>query len=200
MIRTRKFLASLISLVLSFGALALNVPISRAQSLGVNQPQPTRAAGKYYATSYSRWVAHTITNTAAAAGAIQVDVGVPTTQGASDARFINAFQNSFPKTGGVAPILVDVGSVQETITPTASSGCTSPQNQTSGGSTCVISGTFNNAHGQGAIIQSGTFGLQEAINDAVLGGGGVVVIDQVWRKLGGTSAMITAASVGNNVN
>lgn len=46
-------------------------------------------------------------------------------------------------------------------------------------------------------IRSGTFGLQEAINDATATGGGNVVVDTQW---GGTTAMITNAAGNSNVS
>ncbi len=91
-----------------------------------------------------------------------------------------------------APITVGIGANVETVTPTAVSGCTigAPQG------TCQVTATFANTHGSGEMIFSGTGGLQEAINDAFKGGGGMVVIDQLWL---GTNAIITAAVPYANV-
>lgn len=94
-----------------------------------------------------------------------------------------------------APLLFDIGSAAETVTPSAVSGA----NTYSPGS-CLLTATFGNAHGQGCLVQSGTAGLQEAINAANTSGGGVVNIDQTWVGLGGTSAMITAAVNGTKVS
>ncbi len=89
-----------------------------------------------------------------------------------------------------APITVDIGSNAETVTPTAVSGCTS---QAQFAQACSVTASFNNLHGAGVSISSGTAGLQEAINDAFLGGGGLVTIDGYWSQLGGTNAIAYAA-------
>jgi hypothetical protein len=82
------------------------------------------------------------------------------------------------------PITIGAGTTKETVTPTAVSGCIpSIQNGGPGAPvTCQISATFANAHGQGEVVTSGTFGIQEAINDAAFfnassGAIGRVVID-----------------------
>lgn len=185
----------LLSLITALTFLLGSVPFSVGQS-GATLPQPSRSAGVFYAASYGKWVAHTGTNTAASPGAIVADVGLPTSSGSSDARQFNPFQGSFPKGGGFVPLLVDVGSAQESVTPTATGGCTTPQNQSSSGSLCTLTGTFAQAHGANAYITSATFGLQEAINDAAQSGGGVVVVDSGWL---GTTAQLLAASVAANV-
>jgi hypothetical protein len=93
--------------------------------------------------------------------------------------------------GGATPITVNPGGAnQETVTPTTISGCNLfPQN--SSNPTCQVTATFSNVHAQGESIQSGSAGLQEAINDAIASGGGVPVIDALWTKAGGTQAMAT---------
>lgn len=85
-----------------------------------------------------------------------------------------------------APILV-IDAAQETVTPTGVS--------INSDGTVTITGNFTNLHGQGAQIASGTVGLQEALNAASASGGGVVVVDSAWTALGGTSAMLAAATV-----
>lgn len=187
----RTYLSIVLSALLAFGGFASP---AFAQS-GTTLPQPSRSAGKYFAASYGKWQAHTTSNTAASAASIIVDVGLPTSSGSSDARLLNPFQNSFPYGGSFAPVLVDFGSIQDNVTTTATTGCTQPQ----AGSTCILTGTFTNAHGAGALVTSGSFGLQEAINDAAQSGGGTVVIDGAWTALGGTNAILTAAVVANNV-
>lgn len=88
-----------------------------------------------------------------------------------------------------APLLVGVGSNQETVTPSAVS-CSTPQVYGS----CTFTATFANQHGINEPVSSGTFGLQEAINAANSAGGGVIYLNTRWQVLGGTSAMITAAA------
>lgn len=90
-----------------------------------------------------------------------------------------------------APILVGIGTVQETVTPTSVSGCTLAA--PSGLATCSITGTFNQIHSHGDPVASGTFGLQEAINDAQNSGGGVVSVDSQWLLYGGTKTILAAA-------
>lgn len=85
-----------------------------------------------------------------------------------------------------APILVNDAN-QETVTPTGVAINTD--------GTVTITGNFTHTHGQGSMICSGTAGLQEAINAASAAGGGVVVVDAAWTNLGGTTAMINAATV-----
>ncbi len=93
--------------------------------------------------------------------------------------------------GGATPITVNPGGAnQETVTPTAVSGCnTFPQNTSN--PTCQVTATFSNVHAQGELVSSGSAGLQEAINDAIASGGGMAVIDALWTKAGGTAAMAT---------
>lgn len=84
-----------------------------------------------------------------------------------------------------APVLVGVGSVAEMVTPSAVS-TVFPYS---------LSASFANAHGGGTIVSSGTYGLQEAINLAAQQNGGAVTIDGRWAQLGGTTAMIQAATL-----
>ena len=82
-----------------------------------------------------------------------------------------------------APLLVDAGQPNaEVVTPTAISGCQS-YSQTEPPS-CNITATFANTHGRGAIIKSGTLGLQEAINLANSLGGGYPSFDRVTVNQG----------------
>ncbi len=108
----------------------------------------------------------------------------------------------FPVTTNT-PITVGIGSNAETVTPSAVSNCNLPSSQTAGplGPNCTISATFANLHGPQEPVTSGTYGLQEAINSAntANGGGGTVMIDSRWQALGGTTAIITAATAFNNV-
>ena len=61
--------------------------------------------------------------------------------------------------------------------------------------TCSITATFANTHGPGATVTSGSFGLQEAVNDLNKTTGGLVVID---ASFGGTSATISSATTFSN--
>lgn len=78
----------------------------------------------------------------------------------------------------------------ETATPSAVSNCSSDL----GPNTCQITITVGSTHGQGATLGSGSFGLQEAINDANAGGGGLVAVDQAFVAAGGSSTTITSTA------
>lgn len=80
----------------------------------------------------------------------------------------------------------------ETVTPSAIANCF-PNSLT-----CTLSGTFSFKHISGESIQSGTFGLQEALNIAVANGSGTVLIDASWGGPTGTS-LITAAKGSSSV-
>lgn len=58
--------------------------------------------------------------------------------------------------------------------------------------TCTLSSTFTFKHVAGESIQSGTFGLQEALNIAVTAGSGTVLIDASWQGPSGTSLILAA--------
>jgi hypothetical protein len=88
------------------------------------------------------------------------------------------------------PIIVGAGATRETVTPTAVSGCYIGAPQGS----CQITATFLNAHGQGELVSSGSFGIQEAINDAAFWGGGEVNVDSSENLNFGASS-VTAAVV-----
>lgn len=74
----------------------------------------------------------------------------------------------------------------ETLAPSAIANCF-PNSLT-----CTLSGTFSFKHISGESIQSGTFGLQEAINIAIVAGSGTVVIDASWQGPSGTSVILAA--------
>jgi hypothetical protein len=75
------------------------------------------------------------------------------------------------------PIVIN-DTTPEMVTPTAVSGCYASQgmNQDAVLVTCNVTASFSFTHGVAAIT-SGTGGLAEAIQDAFLWGGGVVVIE-----------------------
>lgn len=66
---------------------------------------------------------------------------------------------------------------------------------TNSASGCSFTAVLSNAHAGGAVLGSATIGLQEAINDAQLAGGGTVVADSFWASAGGTDAMLNGALV-----
>jgi hypothetical protein len=97
----------------------------------------------------------------------------------------------------LVPISVGIGAVQETVTPTAVSGCGVGVNAPN---LCTITAAFTYAHGVGTAITSSTRGLDEAVLVANGNGGGQVEIDAAWYGAGGTAANITAAPVFPNVS
>lgn len=115
---------------------------------------------------------------------------------------VNTRNVSFVPYSVTTPITIGVGSSQETVTPTAVSGC-GVNNLTGTASTCNITATFANTHGPGSPVFTGDFGLEEAIQflqPASASGGGQVMVDQQWYGLGATGATITGAVVYPNVS
>lgn len=176
----------LFSIVLVLAALLVAVPVASAQLVSTPyQPGPgvgeSRVSGRFVASQYWGFQSRVINGGNSATGSQTITV-----QGSygatADGRTFIPFQNG-------TPVLIDVNN-QETVTPTAVS-CFSgaPANSL----TCNITASFNQIHGNGALAQSGTYGLQEAINDAALSGGGIVTVDSQWAALGGTTAMLAAA-------
>lgn len=90
------------------------------------------------------------------------------------------------------PITIGSDSGIETVTPSAVS--TNQLNQ------LLITATFANAHGVGAQVRSGSFGLAEAVVAANTAGGGVVAVDAAFTKAGGVNATITGTKGFTNVS
>jgi hypothetical protein len=148
-----------------------------------------RIGGKFYAGAYYMWVGRVVSGpTGAGTGTIQVTGS----GGASPGLFTLQDGYQFQPLSTSASIKIDPGlGAAETVTPTAvSCGLNAPF----GPAACAVTATFANAHGPGSLVVSGTFGLQEAINDANAQGGGVVVVDINWANAGGTTATITGAT------
>lgn len=101
------------------------------------------------------------------------------------------------------PLLVDYGQVnQETVTPTAVSIGSCPAGNLGVGGTiqcATITASFSNTHGQSAVVRDGGFGVGMAASFANNIGGGEIVVDSVWSALGGTSAILAAATPFSNV-
>ncbi len=158
------------------------------------QPPFARVDGDYIASRYNWGFGQVREQNTIAAGVATIIVSTP---------YVTLPDGStlFPF-AITAPIAVDNGlATGETVLPTAVSGCSS--NAPNG--TCAITATFANAHAAGASITSGTFGLQEAINDAAgFNGaglasqqGGLVIVDKSWT--GSTSQIVGTATAGSNV-
>lgn len=93
-----------------------------------------------------------------------------------------------------APILIGSGTTAETVTPSAVNTSTPASYGTT-----IATATFAQIHGIGDQVRSGTVGLQECINFVNKFGGGVIILDARWAQFGGTTAMITSATVPTNV-
>lgn len=150
----------------------------------------SKVAGVYDSTQYGHWGASVaIGETATGAQTITVCPGILTLP---DGR---AFQPFAAANGVFAPITIDVGSsVAETVTPTASSlTSTVPAGYPATQPCAQVTATFTNAHGASASpiqVISGDNGLQEAINDASLNGGGQVY----WQADGGNVTLSTSGA------
>lgn len=129
--------------------------------------------------------------------ALQVDIGTTATGAGtiilkfgniqtSDGRRLMPFSTN-------NSITVGNGSNAETVTPSAVS-CATPTFY----STCAITATFSNTHGQGDAVASGTFGLAEAVTYQHTNGG-LVAVDGRWKIAGGVVGTITGQSGWNNV-
>jgi hypothetical protein len=138
----------------------------------------SRAGGGFVASQYV-WETRTATAVTSGSQTVTLYVGAVALP---DGRTIFPFATT-------VPIKIDSGASQEIVTPSAVSGCNTANVATS---VCLVTATFTLPHSAGALIQSGTFGLQDAIQDAILAGGGTVYVDSYWAARGGTSSMLTA--------
>ena len=93
-----------------------------------------------------------------------------------------------------ADVTVGSDSNAETVTPASVSGSGNTQYQSNS-----FTAPFVNDHGSGDPVASATVGLQEAANYAASQGGGIVVVDSEWTRLGGTTAMYNAVTLPSGV-
>lgn len=93
----------------------------------------------------------------------------------------------------LAPVNVGSDSNSEAVTPAS---VTAPNTTYNG---MQFTAEFANNHGFGDPVASATFGLQEALNYMGAQGGGKVIIDEDWVKLGGTTAIKNAATLPSGV-
>lgn len=138
-----------------------------------------RTGNIFNAIGYSNWTAFVISGNTSTGSGVSIVVYAHGSQAGGCVTLADqsciALQNIFTTN---VKLTVDFGGPnQEFVTPTSVSfGLCPVGNLGVGGvSTCAtITGTFNNTHGQDAIVTSGDFGIQEAITDAGAQGGGVV--------------------------
>lgn len=132
----------------------------------------SRVGGTYNSPGYKDWGAYIASgNTATGSQTITV---CPWFVNLRDGRVIQPFAAA---NATFAPITVDIGSNAEVVTPTASSLVANPNG---GPQPCAsVTASFSNTHpitssGGVANVTSGDLGIQEALNDASLNGGGLV--------------------------
>jgi hypothetical protein len=152
-------------------------------SLSSNPSTQSRVGGTFVAYNYGLW-SLPVNSMPSGTGSITFTVSNSTVN-LGDDRLIMPFATNAPLRIGT-----------ETVTVSAvGAGCLLNSTMIGAGS---ITATVSNAHTVADALSSGTFGLQEALNDAGNSGGGVVVVDSAWQNLGGTSAMIIAATLPSN--
>lgn len=151
----------------------------------------SRDAGRFMAVNYNYPSTNNyVVNGNSATGAASINVQVAKIT-LPDGRRIFPY-NIF------TPIIVGGPSNQELVTPTSVSNCY--YNSSTGNGSCLITATFANVHGFGDPVVSGTGGLAEAIYDAFLSGGGLVVIDRNWEMGLNTGCTGCYASGGLAIN
>jgi hypothetical protein len=137
---------------------------------------PADVAGLLYAANFAHW---TVSPT---------DMGTRWTSAAQC--YGTSGGVTFPLFSTSAPItIVDLSTPANTETVT-------PSNAFYSGSGCSVSLPATHSHSN-YYLQSGTIGLQEALN-WIGSGYAVVVLTPDWQAMGGTTAMITGATAGAN--
>lgn len=183
------FLPALLAIGLAAFGLLEPLPTFGQQGSGISL-----AIGQRLASAYN--VANQVAGGPFAAGTVSITL--------ARGGFVTADGRSIYPYTTTTPLLIGFGSNQDTVTPTAVSGCNSTAQ--SSPPTCTITVATTYTHGSGDPVYSGSYGLQEAINDAagfvsgssvVNAQGGVVVIDKSW---GGSNATITAATPFSTVS
>lgn len=166
-------LAAVLALPLALAAQNVTSPTA-----SVTQPAngPADVAGILYAANFAHWTIK------------PSELGLSWTSpsqcyGTSGGINFKLFSTSAPIT------IVDVGvpANTETVTPSIASY---------NGAGCSVGLPATHAHSN-YYLQSGTLGLQEALN-WIGSGYGIVVVTPDWVAMGGTSGMITAATAGAN--
>jgi hypothetical protein len=193
----RKLLASLLSVAL------LLLPLAGAQPAFGQQNPPSNQSfvgGKFVAKNYIYPGIRITSGNSTGAGAATFGLSSASIR-LPDGRTVMPFSagglNILGQPGPFAaiPIYIGAGATRELVTPTATTGCYVGAPQGS----CQITATFSNAHGQGEVVTSGSFGIQEAANDAGFWGGGVVSVDPSLNFVAGSAQTITTAMAAATV-
>jgi hypothetical protein len=178
---------------------ALNLAVFHAVKAQSGPSTLSRVAGFYDSVAYRDWgLSIAAGNSATGAQTITV---CPAFVALRDGRVI---QPLAPANGVFPPITVDAPSstAVETVTPTAYSLTNAPIGYTGNVQCANVTATFANTHGASLSsfqVISGDQGIQEAINDASLNGGGPVhwVIDpgSVTLSTGGLDTNLGAINI-----
>lgn len=151
----------------------------------------SRAAGVYFSPAYGpgRWGASIVTGNSSTGS--QTDVFCPWFVTLQDGRVIQPFAAA---NATFAPITVDIGANSEVVTPTATAQVAAPVGAPGAQPCASVTASFSNTHtgaGGGGVLNvySGDLGIQEAINDASLNGGGLVY----WEADTGSVTLNTGA-------
>lgn len=195
----RKCMAVLSALLLSAAALFTGVPVQA-------QNPAHRVGNVYYSSGYSGWQATVISGNTTTGVGVSIIVALPGAGGSgvllADGSIIQLTSVFNTNT----PILVNDANA-ETVTPTGVSIASCPAGNlgVGGSQNCAtITGTFNNTHGQSALVTSGDAGVFEAITDAGANGGGLVfwIVDTgiVTLNTGGLTTTATAKVPTNFYN
>ncbi len=174
----KKFLAGALFALMA----VLSVPVAQAQL--VPYAGQTRVSNEWVAANYGRWQLRMSSgSTQTGAYSITFPAG----------GYVTAAGNqSFTPMTTTTRLKVGLGSTQETVTPSAVTGC-----GVSSVAVCTVTATFTYAHGTGTPVVSGSGGFDEAANVAHQNGGGILLVD---NNTSITDAIINASTaVFNNV-
>lgn len=138
-----------------------------------------RVGGVFQALGYSNWQAVILSGNTTTGSGVSIVVYPQGAQAGGGVTLADGAVVPLPTVfNTLTKLTIDFGQGnQEYVTPTSVSFGLCPVGNlgVGGTSTCAtITGTFNNTHGQSAIVTSGDFGIGEAITDAGNQGGGVV--------------------------
>lgn len=154
--------------------------------------QLSKSVGVYDSSAYHAWgAAIAVGNSSTGSQTITV---CPGPQALPDGRIFNPFVAA---NGVWSPITVDTGSGNaEVVTPTATATVAAPTGYPASSLCETVTASFSNTHGQSLNPQqvtSGDQGVQEAINDASVNGGGMVF----WRIDPGIVTLATGSQTTN---
>lgn len=150
----------------------------------MKRTQNSRAAGRFVASQYGVW---------------RIPVYLFSTGTGSKTFSLATATATLPDGHEIMPFNINakvfVGSESVTLTAVGSSCVKGPVPV----GAATLTATFSNSHSNSDTVSSATFGLQESLNDASFCGGGTVVVDSSWIGIGGTQAILNAATIPANV-